>query len=130
MIALKIILSSLHVLVSIVLVVIILLQASKGGGLAGITGGQTTTALFGARGTASALSTITQYVAATFLVLSLLLSLLAGAGQKTESVTQKVLQQTPASQLPAVETLNFGTEPAEEDFETVPVEGEEATDEP
>jgi len=113
----------LHVVVSALLITVILLQASKGGGLAGTFGGQTTTTLFGPRGTASALASVTQYLATAFLVLSLALSLMAGAGQKTESVTQKVLQSTPASQLPPVEALDYGKSSA-------PAGGAESQSEP
>lgn len=101
-------LTFLHVLTCILLITAVLLQAAKGGGLSGTFGGTTTSTLFGPRGTASALSTVTQYLAAVFMVLSLSLSLLAGTGRRVESVTQKVLESTPASQLPPVEALDFG----------------------
>ena len=121
MLIVKGILLFIHVVISILLVVVILLQASKGGGLAGITGGQASTTLFGTRGTATALAKITQYLAATFLVLSLTLSFLAGGGVRTESVTQRVLDQSPASQLPPVEDLDFETGTAGgSNVETVP----------
>ena len=108
------ILTFIHVIICVLLVIAILLQSSKGGGLAGTFGGQSSsTALFGTRGTASALATVTKYLAAAFLALSLTLSLMAGGSRVTESVTQKVLQQTPASQLPAVEDLEFGTTPVQ-----------------
>jgi len=111
MLIVKAILLFIHVIVCIVLVVVILLQASKGGGLAGIAGGQASSAIFGARGTATALTKFTQYIAAIFLILSLTLSFMAGAGESTGSVTQKVLEQMPASQLPPVESLEFGETP-------------------
>ena len=107
MLIVKGILIFVHVVVSILLIVVILLQASKGGGLAGLAGGQASTALFGTRGTATALAKVTQYLAAGFLILSLTISLLSGGGTRTESVTQRVLEQTPASQLPPVESLEF-----------------------
>ena len=128
MLVVKGLLLFIHVVISILLVVVILLQASKGGGLAGLAGGQASSALFGTRGTATALARITQYLAGAFLVLSLTLSFLAGAGTRTESVTQRVLDQTPASQLPPVENLEFETGTAGgSDAETVP--GAAETDE-
>lgn len=108
MIVLKILLTSIHVIISVLLVVVILLQASKGGGLSGTFGGQATGAIFGQRSTATLLSTLTQYLAGGFLVLSLVLSLLAGAGNTPVSVTQQVLESTPAMNLPAVEDLSVG----------------------
>lgn len=108
MIILKAILTVVHVIVSLVLIVAILLQSSKGGGLAGTFGGQATSSIFGPRSAASALATMTQYLAGGFLILSFIISLMAGAGTGGGSVTQKVLEQTPASQLPQVEDLNLG----------------------
>jgi len=99
-----------HIIASALLITVILMQAAKGGGLSGAFGGQGTTMLFGPRNTASALATITQYLAGTFLVLSFVLSLMAGGG-KVESVTQKVLQTSPASSLPPVEALDFSAPP-------------------
>jgi len=107
----KAILIFIHVLTSILLVTVILLQASKGGGLSGAFGGQTPTMLFGPRNTASALATITKYLAGAFLVISLVISLMTGGG-RMESVTQKVLQTSPAGSLPPVEALDFSTAPA------------------
>jgi len=109
MLILKILLTTVHVVVSVVLIVAILLQASKGGGMASTFGGQASSSVFGPRGAASALGKLTQYLAGTFLVLSLTLSLMAGGGRQTTSVTQQVLEQTPASQLPNVEDLNMST---------------------
>jgi len=120
MLILKIILTTVHVLLSLFLVVAILLQSSKGGGLAGTFGGQASASIFGPRGTANALSSITQWLAGGFLALSFILSLMAGAGSDSGSVTQKILEQSPASQLPAVEDLNLGG-PATT-TETAPVE--------
>jgi len=120
MIILKIILTTIHVVLSLFLIVSILLQSSKGGGLAGTFGGQASASIFGPRGAATALSTITQWLAGGFLILSLVLSLMAGAGTQSESVTQKVLEQSTSSQLPAVEDLDLGG-PAV-GTETAPVE--------
>ncbi len=106
MLVIKIILITIHVVVSLVLIVAILLQSSKGGGLAATFGGQAT-ALFTPRSAASALSTITKYLAAVFLILSFVLSLMAAGGSGNVSVTQKVIEQSP---LPAVEDLNLGGE--------------------
>ncbi|NQT34248.1 preprotein translocase subunit SecG [bacterium] len=121
----------IHIIISVVLVVVILLQASKGGGLAGIAGGQTSSALFGARGTASALSTITQYLAASFLILSVVLSVLAGSGgQRTDVVTPSVIQQSPAEFLESV-PLDFEPAPiGDAGMETAPTGGGTDVDEP
>lgn len=93
------------------LIVVILLQSARGGGLAATFGGQATT-LFGPRSAASALSKLTQYLAAIFLVISFVLSLIVGAGIRQGSGTQKVLERTPVGALPSVEELNLSGEKA------------------
>ena len=113
----------IHIIISVTLMIVILLQSSKGGGLAGTFGGQASTTIFGPRGTKNVLAKATQYLAVIFLCLSFTLSFMAGAGQVVESVTQKVLQQTPASQLQSVEQLNFGeSTPAAGADEVVPLD--------
>ncbi len=113
MIILKNILLVIHLTVSAAMIASILLQAPKGGGLSGSMfggGGGMSSSLFGARSAANMLSKATQYLAGAFLVLSLVISLLVGAGSipVQESVTQKVLQQTPAANLPQVESYDMG----------------------
>ena len=126
------VLTFIHILISVVLVVVILLQASKGGGLAGIAGGSTSSALFGARGTASALSTITQYLAATFLILSVVLSVMAGSGNRqADIVTPSVIQQSSPAEF--LESVPLEFEPApigDSDMEAAPAGGGTDIDEP
>ena len=66
---------TIHAIVSLLLITVVLMQASQGGGLAGSIGGQTTNAIFGGRGAATALSKITTYLAISFMGLALLISL-------------------------------------------------------
>ena len=64
----------IHVLVSIMLTVSILLQSSKGGGLAGTFGGSGAMgAVFGGRGAATFLSKLTTGLAISFMLIALLL---------------------------------------------------------
>jgi|GEM_PF-4233770 len=106
----KSLLIGVHVITSILLVVVILLQSSKGGGLSGTFGGGggQSSSFLGARGTSTVLSKITNYLATIFLVLSFSLSMMAGAGYTPVSVTQKVLEATPAAFLPEIEDLTLG----------------------
>mgnify|MGYP001377583143 CR=1 FL=1 len=63
----EIVLLIIHILICITLIVSILLQASKGGGLAGAFGGSGASgAILGSTGTASFLSKLTTYLAAVF----------------------------------------------------------------
>lgn len=107
----KAILIIVHVVVSLLLVVTILMQSSKGGGLSAAFGGQGSTTLFGPRGTADILAKLTRYLGAGFLILSFTLSMLAGQGSAPQSVTQKVLNETPAANLPEVnvDDIDFGS---------------------
>jgi preprotein translocase subunit SecG len=77
-----------HLIVCVTLVLTVLLQAGKGGGLAGAFGGgggagQT---LFGGRGAATFLSKATTALGAAFMVSSLVLALMSGGRGEPRSV--------------------------------------------
>ena len=67
----------LHVFVCLVLILVVLLQSSKGSGLAGAFGGGGGQTMFGGQETATFLSRMTTYLAVLFMVLSLLLAFLS-----------------------------------------------------
>jgi preprotein translocase subunit SecG len=75
-----VILLTLHVLICLVLVVAILIQSGKGGGLVSAFGTSGGHAIFGGRGAATFLSKATTILGAGFMVTSLLLAVLSGAG--------------------------------------------------
>jgi len=89
------ILVTLEIIVSALLVIIVLMQASKGGGLAGSFGGATMGTMFGVRRTADFLSKGTTYLAVIFIGLCLIINLwfLPNKGSSTESVIQRGGQQ-------------------------------------
>ncbi|RJP76902.1 MAG: preprotein translocase subunit SecG [Candidatus Zixiibacteriota bacterium] len=91
-----------YVIIAALLIGVILMQSSKGGGLAGSAfGGGPSMSFLGARGTATFLTRATSILAILFMLLSLGLSLmLRGAGPV--SVTQQEMQQSGASNLPAI----------------------------
>lgn len=99
-------LSMIHVLISILLVVSILLQSSKGGGLAGMFGGGGGMGgVFGGRGAASFLSKVTMYLAIGFATTSLSIGFLSsGHGRQAKSAVQDVMerQSAPTDIIPAV----------------------------
>jgi preprotein translocase subunit SecG len=96
----------LHVVVSALLVITILLQSSKGGGLAGSAfGGGAASTLLGARGTATFLSRATTILAVIFMLNSLGLSLMGKGFGKPRSVTQQEIQSG-AQNLPRVPTAS------------------------
>src|SRR5512146_482821 len=88
-------LMAIEVIVSVLLMLVVLMQSSKGGGLAGTFGGGSVGMVFGVRRTADFLTRATQILAATFIVLSLLINIffLPRPTGATESVIQRGSQQ-------------------------------------
>lgn len=85
---------TVHAIISLLLITVVLMQASQGGGLAGSIGGQTTNAIFGGRGAATALSKITTYLAVAFMGLALLISLVGSPGTGgTNSVIEQAQEE-------------------------------------
>ncbi len=86
---------ALHVLVSILLTVVILMQSSKGGGLAGAFGGQGSMgAVFGGRGAGSFLSKVTVVLAAIFMLGSIVQGLMQRGGTAPpKSLIQQEMQK-------------------------------------
>jgi preprotein translocase subunit SecG len=72
---------SVHVLICFAMVLVILLQSGKGGGLAGAFGGGGTT-IFGGRGATTVLTRATMILGTLFFVTSLSLALLSMQGSR------------------------------------------------
>lgn len=92
----------LHVVISVLLMVVVLLQSGRGGGLAsafGAGGGNQT--LFGGRGATTFLTKATWILGAGFMVTSLLLAVLIGNRQGTTQ-QRSVLRDNPAASAPVV----------------------------
>ena len=106
-------LSTLHLIVCFALVVVVLLQAGKGGGLAGAFGGGGTT-LFGGRGAGNFLTKATMVLGALFFATSLSLALLStqrgpGLGR---SLIQEEARRAPATETPGSATPRPGATPS------------------
>jgi preprotein translocase subunit SecG len=86
-----VVLMTLEIVICILLIAVILLQASKGGGLAGSFGGGNVGMVFGVRRTADFLTRATQVLATSFILLALIINLvfLPSRNTTTESVLQK-----------------------------------------
>jgi len=107
----------LHVLVSFGLIVSVLLQSSKGGGLAGTFGGSGITGgVFGGRGAAPFLAKATTVCAILFMLTSLSLNYVS-PGEESESVLERTLMES-----------DIGSEPAV--TSEMPIVPEESSDEP
>ena len=91
-------LTVVFVVVCGLLMLAILLQSGKGGGLSGTFGG--TSEFVGGRSAATFLTKATTTLAATFMVMSIVLSTLATRARRIEEQTevQQVMQETPAAQ--------------------------------
>ena len=81
----------IQVIVGVLLIAVILMQSSKGGGLAGTFGGGSVGMMFGVRRTADFLTRATQILATLFIVMSLVINLffLPRVGTTEESILQK-----------------------------------------
>ncbi len=87
--------ATLHIIVCVILVLVVLLQSSRGADLAGAFGGGATQTAFGSRGPASFLSKMTTVAAIIFMLTSIGLTLIVG--NRTES-SKSVLETTKQQQ--------------------------------
>src|SRR5438552_6712134 len=88
----------IHLMVVAAMIGVVLLQKSEGGGLGiGSTGG-----FLSSRGTSNVLTRTTAFLAGTFFLTSLVLSILAGLDRKPRAIIQNTgapTQQTPGAPL-------------------------------
>jgi len=91
---------AIHVLISVGLVMVILMQAAKGGGLAGAFGGIGSSAVFGGRQAATFLGKATIYLAVGFMLNCMILAVLSKTTTQPRSVTQEDINRSPAGTLP------------------------------
>jgi len=99
--------STLHVIVCIILILVVLLQSGKGADLAGAFGGGATQTAFGSRGPASFLSKMTTVAAVIFMITSISLSTMTINRSSAKSILEttkgstRVPAKAPATQAPA-----------------------------
>ena len=110
-----------HVLVSILLILIVLMQQGKGQDLASAFGGGGSQTAFGARGTATLLSKITAGCAIMFMVTSLTLGYLKPA---VSSGGDTVIPDAPAASQTSEEAAEEAPESEAAPAETPPPPGE------
>ena len=88
---------TIHILIALALVGSVRLQRSGGGGLGiGGGGGGGGGGFMTARGTANMMTRITAILAACFFVTSIILAIMAGAGETSVSIVDEVVNETPA----------------------------------
>jgi preprotein translocase subunit SecG len=91
---------SIEILVSILLMIVVLMQSSKGGGLAGVLGTSNLGTVFGVRRTSDFLTKMTTILATIFMVLALFINfVILPRGPQSE---QSVIQSSPQQTLPPV----------------------------
>jgi preprotein translocase subunit SecG len=118
-----------HVFLSLVLVVAILLQAGRGGGLAAaFGGGGPTETVFGGRGAATFITKLTQVVGVLFFLTSFTLAFMSRRTEGPSSLIEREMRTTtePAPYVPGELPLEEGAE------QTAPAEqpsGEQAQEE-
>jgi preprotein translocase subunit SecG len=93
-----ILLVTIHVIVSLFIVGVVLLQQGKSADLAGAFGGQGSQTAFGPRGAANLLTKLTTYSAIIFMLTSISLTILLSRASGDHSVLSgtKTTQTTPA----------------------------------
>ncbi|MFH1238480.1 MAG: preprotein translocase subunit SecG [bacterium] len=89
------ILTVLHIIVSLFLILLILIQAGKGASLSGLFGGGGGEAIFGGGGGDIFLKKMTIVVASLFVLTSLTLAILSSRAQ-----TNTIVKEEPASEMP------------------------------
>ena len=100
----------IHVLLSLAIIGLVLLQRGKGAEAGAALGGGASGTVFGARGAANFLSRSTAILATAFFITSLALAYMASQRDVPTSVTEAVQTETatesvvPASDLPAADT--------------------------
>ena len=99
--------TTLHVIVCFILVLVVLLQTGKGADLAGAFGGGATQTAFGSRGPASFLSKMTTIAAIIFMMTSIGLSLIS-TKRASKSVLEGTSQETvmPGAKAPEEKTTD------------------------
>ena len=98
----------LHVIVSIAMILIILLQTGKGSDIGAVFGGGSSQTLFGSTGPTSFLSKLTAAAAILFMITSLFLAYFSGSG----SVSSIMRSGAPAQAVPGPAQLPGGAPPA------------------
>lgn len=96
---------TITVFIAVLLVIVVLLQASKGGGLAGSFGGVGQFgAVFGTRRTADFLSKLTWWLAGSLMVLAIIINLFFLPGQNGDKAKESIIQSSkqPVPTAPAV----------------------------
>ena len=101
---------AIHTIVSLLLIAVVLMQASQGGGLSGTFGGNAASSVLGGQNAGNVLSRITTWLATLFLVLAVIISVISGPTDgSTTSLVKRAAESRP--ELPALDVDAEGSEP-------------------
>ncbi|MBT3945491.1 MAG: preprotein translocase subunit SecG [Candidatus Marinimicrobia bacterium] len=99
----------IHAIVSLMLISVILMQASQGGGLSGTFGGNSASSVLGGQNAGNVLSRITTWLATIFLSLAVVISIMSGPSENsTSSIVKQAAEDRPIT--PVTEQIPIGTE--------------------
>ena len=94
----------IHTIVSILLISVVLMQASQGGGLSGTFGGQAASSVLGGQNAGNVLSRITTWLATLFLSLAVIISMLSGPSTNaSSSIVKEAAEDRPV--VPATDPI-------------------------
>jgi len=94
----------IHTIISILLISVILMQASQGGGLSGTFGGQAANSVLGGQNAGNVLSRITTWLATLFLSLAVIISMLSGpTTNNSSSIVKEAAEDRPI--IPATDPI-------------------------
>ena len=94
----------IHTIVSLLLIAVVLMQASQGGGLSGTFGGNATSSVLGGQNAGNILSRITTWLATLFLTLAVIISVLSGPSDtESTSLVKQAAENSP--DIPAAEII-------------------------
>jgi preprotein translocase subunit SecG len=89
---------AVHIVICLSLVIVVLLQSGKGGGLAGGAFGGTAQTVFGGRGATDFMTRATMVLGGAFFITSLVLALMSsGVGSSARSLIQEDARRAPAT---------------------------------
>ena len=115
-----VILIFLSSIISVLLMVIVLMQASKGEGLSGTFGGPAggMGSMFGSRRTADFLSKATWWLGGSLAVIAIVMNLFFLPGQTSASQRETIIQNSSRQNIPTTPSLPPSTTPAQNQNQT------------
>jgi preprotein translocase subunit SecG len=94
---LSIFLTTIHIIVCVILIIVVLLQHGKSADIAATFGGVGSQTAFGPRGTATLLSKITTWCAIIFMITAISLTLLGSGTHRSSFMQNEKAPATPAA---------------------------------